>query len=314
MFAQTLPEELLELIFGFMHDDKESLSHCSRVCHAWLPPSSRLLFHKLHEHWYPLESPDAIKSDWCADFLKELKTRERAQSCVQHLVLSSERFDCLPVCRASSLREILQTLPNLKSFAFPYLEFVHDTSASSSLSDGLGNKLSLDTVTLSYVLTLTTRHGQVAESDASESTGLAEFLGLFERIGALHIANGALPWTYPFTYHLLNAKLVPLPRLTPLWVEELHLAEFQGAKMLGVLKETVDPRGLHMLAVELRPEMLVPADAFLKRMTELRRVRFTMSIDLPHRGASRYSSVMPWYSLVPLCFRTGRSTESARML
>ena len=311
MLAQTLPEELLELIFGFMHDDKVSLSHCSHVCRTWLPLSSRLLFRELQPR---LGSPDATMLDWCADFLNELKACGRAQSCIRHLVLSSEHLDGQPACQASSLREILLALPNLKSFSLAYLDVIYDTPSSSFSSDIPGDKLSLDTITLCNVLSLSTYRGQVVESGVSESTGLAEFLSLFGRIGALHIDNSALPYLWPFTWYLLDAKPVPLPRLTLLWVEELLLTGFQGAKMLGALEGTVDPRSLRMLAVELSPEVLALVDAFLRRMTELRSVRFVMRADLPSRGALSDSSVMLWYSPASLCFRTGRSAGSACML
>ena len=76
MSAQTLPEELLELVFDDLHDDKASLSRCSCVCRAWLSQSSRFLFRDLKLQ-PQLESPDPSYANWYEYFLKAVTGLDR---------------------------------------------------------------------------------------------------------------------------------------------------------------------------------------------------------------------------------------------
>ena len=263
-----------------------SLSHCSRVCRTWLFPSSRFLFRELDVHPQP-ELPDATTSDWYVYFLHGMRACKRVQAYVRHLTFSSKLpGQSNPACPASTLHETLMALPDLKSFSLAYLDFIDDTPASTSLSDRPRAKLSLDTINLRGVLSLSAYRGQAVRGDSSESTGLAEFLSLFEHIGALYIENSLklLRLEYPGAWLVLQAVPVPLPRQALLRVEELHLVGSGDVKMLEALKDTIDPRYLRTLAVDLEVPSLI--DEFLQRMTGLQSVCFVMKVSLPSRGVS----------------------------
>ncbi|EKM60261.1 uncharacterized protein PHACADRAFT_203506 [Phanerochaete carnosa HHB-10118-sp] len=278
MSAQALPEELLELILHHI-DDKSQLSCCSLVCRVWLFPSSRLLFRKLELNVQPQpESPDTACHNW-HDYLKAMKASARIQHCVRKLSFYSSKGKW-PVWPASILLETLRTLPNLKSITLARLNFSFDDDISPSplVSHWLEDGLSLDTVELRDISSLGTYHGQAAESGASESMGLAAILGLFTSIRFLSIRYTMLPRRYPATWH--GFAPIPLPRQTPLKLEELHLKGELGAKMLGALKEMVDSHHLRVLFVELSAPVLSLADEFVRRMTALQTVRFAIRGDL----------------------------------
>ena len=103
MLTQTLPEELLDLIFGCMHDDKVSLSHCSRVCRTWLSPSSRYLFRELDVHPQP-ESPDTTTSDWYAYFLHGM----RAVTAVDTVLWTEENKDVVRKCVTHGIQRVVK--------------------------------------------------------------------------------------------------------------------------------------------------------------------------------------------------------------
>ncbi|KAF9066123.1 hypothetical protein BDP27DRAFT_1151553, partial [Rhodocollybia butyracea] len=42
--AHHYPQELVDEIIGFLHDDKGGLLHCSLVCRAWMPAARYHLF------------------------------------------------------------------------------------------------------------------------------------------------------------------------------------------------------------------------------------------------------------------------------
>ncbi|EKM60244.1 uncharacterized protein PHACADRAFT_203490 [Phanerochaete carnosa HHB-10118-sp] len=279
MSAQALPEELLELIFDHI-DEKLQLSRCSLVCRAWLFPSSRLLFRELNlqtQH----ESPNKTCRNWGNYFLRAVKASARMQNCVRKLSLSlplPEFWHKWRVWPTSVLLETLRLFPNLKSITLTRLNFKHDTISSSLAPRCPEYGLSLDTVELHDVPSLSICHSQVEESGASESTGLAKFLGLFTSIRVLSIEDYVLPYRYPTIRRAVAP--IPLPRQTPLKLEELHLKGESSAKMLGALKEMVDPRHLRVLFVELNAPVLSLANEFVGCMTALQTVRFLVREDL----------------------------------
>ncbi|GJE85835.1 hypothetical protein PsYK624_019140 [Phanerochaete sordida] len=48
MATLTFPQELIDIVISYNHDDKPTLSSCSLVCHTWERTSRTLLFRSLH--------------------------------------------------------------------------------------------------------------------------------------------------------------------------------------------------------------------------------------------------------------------------
>ena len=281
MAASSLPLELVDLFMEELFDDKRSLSQSSLVCRQWTIASSRNLFRKLRLN---PQVEDETAQDWYETFLLQIKTLPRLCTNVHQLTFTSERADGQPVCSGPVLQHILAALPNLRIFEMSYLDF----DGSQNRSDFALNLppvtslLKLERVELRNVLGLSTYCGRVVESGSSDSFGLAEFLNMFDEIRDIQLDNGALPFMYPVTWHLLEASPKPLgrPQGRLLQVERVHLTGQQSARSLAVLQHMVDLRELKRLRIQLSPAVLRLVDEFISRSINIEHIHLSLRLDL----------------------------------
>lgn len=159
-----------------------------------------------------------------------------------------------------------------------------------SASPPVTSLFKLERVALRNVLGLSTYRGRVVESGSSDSFGLAEFLNIFDEIRDLQLDNGALPFMYPVTWHLLEASPTPLgrPQGRLLRAERVHLTGQQSARSLAVLQDMVDLNGLQRLRIQLSPAVLSLVDDFISRSVNIQHIHLNLRLDLTFsRGASR---------------------------
>lgn len=282
MAANRLPQELVELVIeqGQIPGDKPCLASLSLVSRPWSFASSRHLFRKLRLR--PQLENGSSPHDWYETFLLALQASERLREHVRELTFISERSDGQPKCSTLVLQHILACLPQLKVFEMNHLDFCNPQKASDfarSLSP-VDHSPRLEIVELKNVPGFSTYYGDVVESGPSDSFGLAEFLNVFDAITELRLDNGALPFMYPITWHLLEATPKPLSRETVLHVERVHLAGQQSARALGVLQHMIDMRKLKELSLQLSPAVLQLADEFLGHAANLQHIHVSLRRDL----------------------------------
>ncbi|KIP04309.1 hypothetical protein PHLGIDRAFT_201588 [Phlebiopsis gigantea 11061_1 CR5-6] len=294
MAASILPQELLELAMEQLVDDKHTLAQCSRVCHQWSCASSRYLFRKLRLR---PQVQQQSQYDWYETFLLALQNSPRICASVRELVLTAERAGGQPVstgvpaCSGPVLQHILACLSRLRVFEMSHIDFA-GSSKTSEFARGLpplANLLKLERVQLSNVLGFSTHYGRIDECGTPDSFGLAEFLNIFEEIQELHLDNGALPFMYPVTWHLLEAHPKPLsrPLHQPLRLARVHLTGQHSTMALGVLQHMIDMRALKGLSLQLSLPVVRLADEFLSHASRLEHAHITLRRDLaPAHGTS----------------------------
>ena len=96
-----LPQEILDQVIDFLHDDKKALAGCSLVAHAWLHPARSHLFHRLRlqPQSFARAAQLLAQKPCIAGYVRELKIEEPS------LLVN--------VIAASTLLEMLQYFPNL---------------------------------------------------------------------------------------------------------------------------------------------------------------------------------------------------------
>ena len=291
MTISYIPQELIDLILEYLHNDKRALAVCSLVRRSWIPSSSRELFRELSLR---LPDPDSCQSSshWSESFLVTLLGSERVRSRVHVLTFRSDSANGRAQCSLAVLQYILSVLPRLEKFKIQDVNI--SAHVPSKLVCGLPPveaPLQLQVVDVCNILDFSTYRGVVAEVEGVESTGLAEFLNIFSTIGELQIDNGALPPMNPIVWHLLEANPIPLPRQIPLHVETLTLAGSQATRMLNVLYSMTDRTTLRELTVELSPRMIAPINHFLAMMQNLEVVNFTLRHDITSFARTFYRKV-----------------------
>ncbi|GJE89294.1 hypothetical protein PsYK624_053910 [Phanerochaete sordida] len=252
---------------------------------------------------------------WYQHLSQTIKRSRRVQECVKSLDFTSEGSNGQPACPASTLSEMLGAFTNLRSFKLAYLDFVYDISPFPETHHPQCHGASLGSVNLTNVVGTSSYRGQVVESGAAESTGLANFLSLFDSIQVLTIDNRALPYIYPITWHLLEATPVPCPRPILLKLQELQLMGQLSAKLLGALEGIVDPAFLSTLSVELSPAVLLLVDRFLQRMTRLQSIDFSIRADVIGTTSTLFPRLQPCSALrtlhiTPPSYHWSREGES----
>jgi hypothetical protein len=280
MATPNLPQEMIDSILVHFEDDKSSLTNCSLVCHSWASATSRPLFRELTlfpGERYPYES-----LDWFEKFLTKIQRAPRVRQQTRALTFTTANSsDARLSCNLNVLQHILASFPHLASFKALHLNIsAHVSPDFARELPPVLTPLKLHTIDLGQVLDFSTYRGMVVEAGTPESTGLAEFLEIFDEIGELRIENGALPYLYPITWHLLEANPVPLSRRRPLRVEAIHLVGYQAAKMLGVLFSATDPIALQRLHIELSPRILQPTNLFLENRPNIEHMNFSLRRDL----------------------------------
>lgn len=129
------PQELLEMIFNHVSDDKRTLRQCSLVCKAWVSAASSDLFRQLwwppcQYHWDPPELTNESYRVWCCEChelgiatfaacAQALSSSSRVSVATRELILSSQRhtrsvFSSEPLS-LETLESILCLLPGLRS-------------------------------------------------------------------------------------------------------------------------------------------------------------------------------------------------------
>lgn len=75
----ALPPELIDIIVGNVHFDKESLSNCSLVCKAWLSSSRPHIFHTITLPRYELIVNLSSPNSGIAPYVRRLHIRDMGQ-------------------------------------------------------------------------------------------------------------------------------------------------------------------------------------------------------------------------------------------
>lgn len=134
-YPPHFPQELLEMIFDYLFDDKLSLRRCSLVCKAWVSVASSDLFRQLwwppcRYHWEIMEHPDESCRVQCckcheqgidtfAACAQALSFSSRIRIATQELALSSRRYPHsaynIEPLSLKALESILCLLPRLQS-------------------------------------------------------------------------------------------------------------------------------------------------------------------------------------------------------
>ncbi|KAK0234248.1 hypothetical protein IW262DRAFT_1335325 [Armillaria fumosa] len=80
---QILPQELIDHIIGYLHDDTQTLRACSTVCRTWTQSSQRHIFCHISIDLQP-------SSDIVPTFCQSLVSAPHVAQCLQHLSISEE--------------------------------------------------------------------------------------------------------------------------------------------------------------------------------------------------------------------------------
>jgi hypothetical protein len=113
-----LPQEILDIIIDFLHDDKQSLDACSRVAQAWLHPARFHLFHRLtlRPRMFVLAARLFSHSPATAEYVRELRIEE--PSLLDNLISTEmllEMLQFFPHVQALHLNKIALMAPPLST-------------------------------------------------------------------------------------------------------------------------------------------------------------------------------------------------------
>ena len=275
----NLPPELTDYILDFLYDDKPSLADCSLVCRSWLSTSSRYLFSDLRLGHREL-GPD-VPFDWFERFLIDIQASPRIRRHVQSITFHSHSSDARLGCSLRVLQHIIASFSQLESLEMSYLNISSDVSPYALSLPPITTQLRLRTIVIRNVLDFITYRGMVTEAGTVESTGLAEFLDVFQEVGELSMDNAALPFIFPFTWPLLEAIPIAIPIRRRVHIEEIHLTGYQAARMLGVLGSATEPTALKGLSVELSPRILPLVNWFMGGRTNVESLYFSFRRGFP---------------------------------
>ncbi|GJE93735.1 hypothetical protein PsYK624_098960 [Phanerochaete sordida] len=142
----AIPQELLDRIIDFLHDERDALAACSLVHRRWLPASSLHLFSLFRwppckTHWYG-GSDWHRYACWCRQLLDSSKTLEGIELLFRNSPRISDNVRDLRIVmwtarRTTTPREIahiFDALPRLQSLDIGNLDFSQGVSLASDQS------------------------------------------------------------------------------------------------------------------------------------------------------------------------------------
>ncbi|KAH8101532.1 hypothetical protein BXZ70DRAFT_100388 [Cristinia sonorae] len=112
VLAPYLPNELITIVVGHLHDDKQALQTCSRIASAWVDPSYRHLFSQI---FISVDDPN-----WLVKLYGDIERYSRLGNYARRLMLwtfKDPNAACIPVCH-HIISSILHFAPNIKDITF----------------------------------------------------------------------------------------------------------------------------------------------------------------------------------------------------
>ncbi|KIP02378.1 hypothetical protein PHLGIDRAFT_297748 [Phlebiopsis gigantea 11061_1 CR5-6] len=168
-----LPQELIDYVMDFLHDDRASLRVCTLVSHTWLP-AGRL--HLFSDHLVRVGAANVF------DFLRWSRSCEFGPQYVRSVRFGegSPRTGYIPVTKTPFI-DLLARLTHIEHLAFTYVRFESEEGAggpSESHNDPTTRRFALKTLTIL----------DGCDTD-SRFFNLATFFGIFRSVGRLDIRS-----------------------------------------------------------------------------------------------------------------------------
>ncbi|CAL1715677.1 unnamed protein product [Somion occarium] len=211
-----LPQELIDLIIDFLHDDRLTLARCMLVCHRWLDRSRLHLFRDAYVT-VPASEPFAMeqqepefKAHNLEAFIAFLE-RDASMSlrlAVHYLLIRGlyPRSNCiLPLQRVSA---VLNLLPRLRSLSLLGVRLSSDVSFRNSLST-LSTFHSLDRLSMSDVT--------ASPRGSTNKRPILDLFSLFTSINTLFVND----------FYAGRTDTDPLDDLS----EKVHVAALQAIRL-----------------------------------------------------------------------------------
>ncbi len=116
MHPWCLPQELIDIVVQFLHDDGPTLCACSLVCRSWKNPAHRLLFRYLR---CIVGARDGLAR--CEELPNFLKSSPTICKYVQVLIIDGAFFRPHVKLDSALLAHMLSALPSLKEFRLLFM-------------------------------------------------------------------------------------------------------------------------------------------------------------------------------------------------
>ncbi|KAF7789304.1 hypothetical protein EIP86_000248 [Pleurotus ostreatoroseus] len=207
MAPNNLPQETIDHIISYLHDDKHSLSSTSLVRRSWAPQSRHYLFSSVSVKAY------VASFDSFLQFVKHNADESKFSLpiCTMvhtlHLsgpIVAGKLHEGLPIITVAFVAELCSVLKKLKNLKFTTVQFGDADIAEENRPENLQGLLDIR-----KTLTLDTFEAEVFWTRKPSLTNLPHVLSLFESVAELRILGPYWPADRPLFDEVVVDPIVP---------------------------------------------------------------------------------------------------------
>ncbi|KAI0348575.1 hypothetical protein BDW22DRAFT_1416736 [Trametopsis cervina] len=218
----ALPQEISDMIFDFLHDDRRTLKSCALVCKPWVHAAHQHLFYD-----YRIEATPSFRNGYAM----QLHSRAQQSSFylyIQELTLAAKpsRSSLYPELNEDDVAAFFALLPRLRLLRLEQTGFTRRTPSTQPHA-----QLAVDTLSINWMY----------PSIPGSSSSTHDLLSLFREIRELDIR-------VVHRKHLPDAAHIERDTPSTITVNTLTLSDVSGP-LLGMLQKMVLGTHLHTIKV-----------------------------------------------------------------